>query len=184
MHGPTSPNTDSLIWFFKAVYPKLRESLEPDVRVRAVGYVSPEAREALVAACPELDIVGMVRDLRQPLGEHRLMIVPTRYAAGIPQKVFDAATAGLPTVCSDLIARQMGWSDGVETLSASTEDGDAFAEKCAALYTDRRRWEAVRTASLASMHRYMAAGGIEHDLDAALARIEAVARGRGRSWSR
>ena len=43
-----------------------------------------------------LDLVGMVDELSPALARARVMVVPTRLAAGIPHKVHHAAMLGIP----------------------------------------------------------------------------------------
>jgi glycosyltransferase involved in cell wall biosynthesis len=82
---------------------------------------------------------------------HRVFVAPTRYAAGTPYKVHEAASYGLPIVASDLLCRQTGWEDGRELLAAPTTDAKRFAEQIIALYGDRVRWQRIRDAALARL---------------------------------
>jgi glycosyltransferase involved in cell wall biosynthesis len=59
-------------------------------------------------------------------------VVPTRFAAGIPLKLIEAMSYGIPTVVSRLIAGQLELSDGVEVLVA--DDSLDFAKKLVELY--------------------------------------------------
>ena len=47
------------------------------------------------------------------------MVAPTRFAAGVPIKVYDAASYGVPVVMTDLLADQLGWKhDGIAAAPA------------------------------------------------------------------
>jgi hypothetical protein len=81
------------------------------------------------------------------------MIVPTRYAAGIPQKVFDGAKFGVPMVCTQLIADQMEWTNDLQCLAAPDSNPENFAERCMLLYTNQPTWERVRNAMLGDFER-------------------------------
>lgn len=153
LHGLLSPNADSLFWFMGEVMPILLKDL-PDVTVRAVGFVDEGLKAQIGNGRRNFELVGGVPNLSPYLNKHRLVIVPTRFAAGIPQKVFDAAVTGIPSVCSPLIASQMGWKDGVETLVGDIRKPEQFAEQCLRLYTDEPRWNRVYQGSLESMRRY------------------------------
>jgi glycosyltransferase involved in cell wall biosynthesis len=61
-------------------------------------------------------------------------------------KVLEAAARGVPIVCSTLVARQLGWSDGIEVLTADTAAD--FAAAVAALYADRDLWLRLRETAL------------------------------------
>jgi hypothetical protein len=73
-------------------------------------------------------------------------VAPTRFAAGIPFKVGEAAARGLPCVASKLLAEQLGWVPEKELLAAGT--ADQFIQQCTRLYTDERLWTSVRTAAI------------------------------------
>ena len=86
-------------------------------------------------------------DLRPLYNRARVFVVPTRYAAGLPLKAYEAAGFGVPLVVSPVIARQMEWNHGVDYFAAN--DGDEFAEYCIRLYGDEPLWERFRSNSLA-----------------------------------
>ena len=176
LHDVLSPNVDSLFWFMGQVMPFIRREL-PDVTVRAVGYVDKTIRNQLGSCSRNFELVGSVPNLSPYFLSHRIMVAPTRFAAGIPQKVFDAGVAGTPTVCSPLIAAQMEWSDGVETVVGSIDDPEHFAERCISLYSDEALWNRAHENSIASMHRYVAKHTIEGGLADVLAEVT-LKRGR------
>jgi hypothetical protein len=78
-------------------------------------------------------------------------VAPTRFAAGIPHKVHEAASRGIPSVISDLLREQLGWTHGIEALSASVRNADLFADCCVQLYQDETLWNSVRAAALHSV---------------------------------
>jgi glycosyltransferase involved in cell wall biosynthesis len=140
MHEETSPNADSVAWFLNEVAPKLRERLAEPVRISVVG-VNGSPRVAARAGA-EVEVTGPVQDLTGFYDRARLFVAPTRFGAGIPLKAYHAAAHGLPLVCTSLVARQLGWQDGVELLVA--DDPQAFAARCAELYRDARLWRSLR----------------------------------------
>jgi GT2 family glycosyltransferase len=150
LHGKDSPNADSLFWFLDTILPQINARLKEKAKLAIVGhsYLSPRLFEKYE---DEVELVGTVQDLKQELGRYRVMVIPTRFAAGLPQKAFDAAKYGIPTVCTDLIANQMGWQHGAETLCSPIEDSHAFARNCVDLYEDEQKWTSIRSASLKYM---------------------------------
>ena len=88
----------------------------------------------------------MVADVQPFFDRARIFVAPTRFGAGIPLKVYQAAGFGLPVVCSSLVAEQLGWRDGVDLLVADTPD--AFADRCRALYSDENLWMQLRQSAL------------------------------------
>ena len=81
----------------------------------------------------------------------RLVVVPTRFAAGIPHKVHQAAALGVPVVATELIATQVGWEDGRELLAAG--DAVGFADACARLFSDEALWRRLRRDALERCRR-------------------------------
>ncbi|MDB5451095.1 MAG: putative S-adenosylmethionine-dependent methyltransferase/MSMEI2290 [Phenylobacterium sp.] len=140
-----SPNVDSLVFFVREVMPRLDALIGADYVLRVAGRSGSAQVRAL--ASERVRLLGRVEDLTPLYGGSRLFVAPTRYAGGIPMKVHDTAAAGLPAVTTRLLARQLGWVDGVELLAA--DDPQAFAEACARLYADEGLWSAVREAALA-----------------------------------
>jgi GT2 family glycosyltransferase len=149
VHGDDDPNADALEWFATSVLPLLRDRLAGEARLRAAG-VNLSRRLAALRS-PGLDLLGWIDDLTAIYDRARVFVAPLRYAAGIPLKVYDAASHGVPVVCTPLLAAQLGWRPGVELLTA--EDPPAFAEACLALYRDPQLWGRVRAAALARVQR-------------------------------
>lgn len=146
MHDDNSPNTDSLLWFAREVLPELRRQLnEPALRLKVVGLVrAPSVSER---DGRDFDLVGQVKDLGPSFESARLVVIPTRFAAGIPHKAHHAASLGVPIVATELIRGQLGWDNGTDCLSA--DDGKGFATACAKLYRDEALWTELRANALA-----------------------------------
>jgi GT2 family glycosyltransferase len=147
MHEDWTPNTDSLRWFAEEILPLLRQALGTPIRLKVVG-------ENRVSAIAELDgtafeLVGKVDDLRPHYAAARIVVAPTRFAAGIPHKVGQAAAHGVPVVATDLLAQQLGWTSGRDLLAAS--DAAGFAAACARLWRDKALWQDVRASALGRM---------------------------------
>ncbi|HEY2384776.1 MAG TPA: glycosyltransferase [Terriglobia bacterium] len=149
IHEEASPNGDSMIWFLEQVLPRLREALGTDVPVTIAGV---NKSERIRKACGAfVRITGHVPDLTEFYDKARVFIAPTRYAAGIPHKVHEAAARGLPIVATPLLASQLGWRDGDPFLVAG--DAASFAAKCIELYTDSILWTKLRNAGLERIQR-------------------------------
>jgi GT2 family glycosyltransferase len=144
LHTVDSPNADSLFWFYQEIFPKFQEKLGSKVNLIVVGDIHPEIRNLLTGE--SIQIKGKVRDLTHLYNHARIFIAPTRYAAGIPHKVHQAAAYGLPSVTTPLIAGQLGWHHNEELLSASDEE--TFANACVQLYQDERLWSHLRENAL------------------------------------
>ncbi len=90
-------------------------------------------------------------DLTPLYDSHRIFVAPTRFGSGLPYKVYEAASHGVPVVASDLLGCQMEWENGRDLLSAPTGDPAAFAAHIVTLYRDAALWERLRDAALARL---------------------------------
>ena len=77
---------------------------------------------------------------------HKYFIAPSRFAAGIPLKIVDAAAHGIPIVSTSLLGQQLGWTNGEELLLA--DNAEDFAECCIKLYNDPELWQKLRDNAL------------------------------------
>jgi GT2 family glycosyltransferase/glycosyltransferase involved in cell wall biosynthesis len=142
-----SPNVDSLQWFARDVAPRLPQHLSEAVELQVVGRTGAKALDELPTGC--LRLIGPVDDLIPIYDRSRVFVAPTRFAGGIPHKIHEAAAYGVPVVATSLLAEQLGWTDGVELLTA--DDPDAFARQIARLYQNEALWTRLRNAALARM---------------------------------
>lgn len=143
-----SPNVDSLLWFLINVLPLVEEVI-PDIILRVVGDNSAPS----LAATQKSNVVftGRLDSIDEIYNSSRLFIAPTRFAAGIPHKVHEAAAKGLPSVTTTLLARQLGWTDGKELLVA--DEARNYADQCIRLYQDDDLWKRISDAGLAAIVR-------------------------------
>ena len=145
----SSPNADSMLWFVREVMPLLDQRIGTGYALDIVGRCSGK----LVAALGGERVVfhGRVEDVQPFYDQARVFVAPTRFAAGIPLKVQEAAAYGVPVAATDLIAEQLGWGAKGELLHAAT--AEALADACARLYLDEGLWNHTRQASLAAVER-------------------------------
>lgn len=131
-----SPNDDALFFFASSVAPML-----PTISLRHAGVMNSwRLRNTAV------EFLGIVPDLRPIYNASRIFIAPTRFAAGLPQKVYEAAAHGLPVIASSLIASQLGWNAESDLLVADTpEEWKAAVER---LNVDNVLWNSLREAGL------------------------------------
>ncbi len=144
IYEEASPNGDSVIWFLTEILPKIQSGLGQNVSFTIAGVNRSERIRSL--AGPSIHVIGHVKDLWDVYNAARVFVAPTRYAAGIPHKVHEAAARGVPVVATPLLALQLGWEDG--SPFAVGADTDSFAAKCVELYTNKGTWTQFREAGL------------------------------------
>ena len=145
-----SPNVDSVLWFLDHVFPTIYQTLT--ARGESVEFLVVGKNTCASLATrrdPGVRFLGVVDDLTPLYNQARVFVAPTRFAAGIPHKIHEAAGHGLPVVATQLLADQLRWTDGEDLLSSDASDPNAFIRHCIDLYTDEGLWTKLRENALA-----------------------------------
>jgi GT2 family glycosyltransferase/glycosyltransferase involved in cell wall biosynthesis len=147
VHALDSPNYDSLVWLVETVLPIVQQALGWQTRLTVVGYTGADVSLERFGDHPRVSLLGAVADMRPIYDAHRVFVAPTRFAAGIPYKVHEAASFGIPVVASELLRRQLGWKNDHELLAADVTDPEAFAQHIISLYQSEALWSRIRAAA-------------------------------------
>ncbi len=153
IHRMDSPNYDSLCWFVDSVMPIVEQELRWETRLTIAGYTAPGVSLERFAHHPRITLRGAVANLASLYSSHRVFIAPTRFAAGAPYKVHEAASFGLPVVATALLRHQLDWIEGQDLLAADPSDPSAFAAHIIALHRDEELWRRLRESALARLAR-------------------------------
>jgi GT2 family glycosyltransferase len=147
IHEDTTPNGDSVIWFLEEIFPRIQAELGDSIPFTIAGVnTSERVRRLGRLAAPAVRITGHLPDISGLYDSARVFVAPTRFSAGIPQKIHDAAARGVPVVGTPLLASQLGWQEGSPLLVAG--DAETFARKCVQLYKDEALWKRLREAAI------------------------------------
>lgn len=169
MHGTDNPNADSIRYFYQRHWPKVH--LETGATFLLAGFGTEQLRPEITD--PSFQVLGPWEDLRELYNRARVVVVPTRYAAGAPFKAHEAAAHGVPMVVSPVIASQLRWNHESDYLAA--RELDQMAEYCIRLYHDQDTWNSIRTNSLARVAAELSPAAFSDGLRRVL---EAATRGR------
>jgi glycosyltransferase involved in cell wall biosynthesis len=91
-------NADAVTWWLREVWPDLRRA-RPEIRVVVAGdRPSAGLRRTIAAAGAEL--LESPRDLRSIIAQATLALAPMRCGSGVPIKVLEAWSVGVPVVAS------------------------------------------------------------------------------------
>ena len=168
-----SPNYDSVIWFLDHVWPRIRTA-RPAETLRIAGYVDPEvALDALYR--DGVVCLGPVPDLTDEYARARAFIAPTRFAAGVPFKVHESFSYGLPVVSSRLIGEQLvhGGKETNALLTATVnDDGQEFANACLKLLSNDELWLDQSQTALAYIKMLCAPSALRAAIQTLLAMLE------------
>jgi glycosyltransferase involved in cell wall biosynthesis len=93
-------NVDAVTWWLREVWPRL-DLARPGIRVVVAGdRPAPRLRRAVAAAGPAVRLIESPRDLRSVLAQATLALAPMRCGSGVPIKVLEAWSVGVPVVAS------------------------------------------------------------------------------------
>jgi len=159
-----SPNEDAVAFFCREVVPALRAGGRCGAPIVVAGAAIPDRLAAFGDST--ISWHSHVDDLTPLYEDARVFVAPTRYAAGIPLKVIEAAARGIPIVCTTLVAEQLGWENGIELLAADSPA--AFADAIASLYSDRVLWLRLREGALRRVTGEYSAAALRSALSNAL----------------
>ena len=143
-----SPNVDSLLWFVCNVLPLIEREV-PEIDLAVAGHTAAPSLVSIER--PNIHMKGRLETLDGLYRDSRVFIAPTRFAAGIPHKVHEAAAHGIPAVVTPLLARQLGWRHEREVLVGDSPE--SFAEQCLRLYRDAELWERISAAGREAVAR-------------------------------
>jgi len=139
-----SPNVDSVLWFVNEIFPLIQRQL-PQIRIDIVGSAKSTRINSLNSA--GVTIHGRVDDLNPFYHSRRVFIAPTRFAAGIPYKIHEAAANGIPVATTQLLCRQLGWQHNAQII-ASSGDPMEFANNVVDLYKNKELWIKIKKNAL------------------------------------
>lgn len=153
IHEMDSPNMDSLRWFVQQVMPHLDNLLGERYEFHIGGYIAPKINMDELIQHKKVRLLGPLKDLYKSYNIHRVFVAPTRFAGGIPFKVHEAASYGIPLVITDILNRQLGWKDEDDVLVAPAHDAEQFARQIAKAYNHADVWERLRNNALAKVQK-------------------------------
>ncbi len=139
-----SPNVDSILWFVNDILPIIKKDI-PNIVLHVVG--SNKAGSLQNLQVDNVIFHGMLGNISWFYDNLRVFIAPTRYAAGVPFKIHEAASYGLPVVATEILAKQLGWENNILLLTSDIKP-DCFCAAVIRLYTDPKLWNDIRKNSL------------------------------------
>ncbi len=148
-----TPDLDGLCWFVDEVLPLIEAELGHETQVTVASDLSPWVTLERIAENSRVVLTGPIFKLTPLYNSHRVMVAPARFSEGLPYKIYEAASFGVPIVTTSLLCEQMGWTDDSELLAADTDDAPGFAARVVALYRSEVLWERLRQAAMARLRR-------------------------------
>jgi glycosyltransferase involved in cell wall biosynthesis len=141
--GQGSPNEDAAIYFANDIFPEVSKALS--CRLFIVGIDPTPAVKKLAGT--DIIVTGYVDDLKPYFDNCRVFIVPTRFSGlGIPIKLVEGMSHGIPAVATELIASMLDLTDEKEVLIA--RDKSDFVHKVIRLYQEEKLWYQIQANAL------------------------------------
>ncbi len=120
------PNVDAATWFAREVFPNIRQRL-PEATFWVVGsHPVKEVKE--LAALPNVQVTGAVRDARPYIAGATAVVVPLRMGGGTKLKILEGAALARPLVVTSIGAEGYPVVHERDALVADT--ADALATAC------------------------------------------------------
>ncbi len=115
-------NADAVTWWLRDVWPQLRR-VRPDVRLTIAGDRPPRALRRAVEKAGARLIVSPP-DLRAVLAQATVSLAPMRCGSGVPVKILEAWSAGVPVVASPWAAAGTTGRQGEDFLLAGEQPSE------------------------------------------------------------
>ena len=153
----TAPNIVGLEWFFREIWPQIREK-RPSARLKVAGSVT----RAIGAAPEGVTMLGVVGDLAPFYAEAGVVISPLYTGSGLKIKLVEALAAGKAVVGTNITAQ------GVETQVAGAmviaDEPGAFADACVRLLENKTARAVLATSALQRANAHFSAAACFRDL--------------------
>ena len=93
-------NVEAIAWWLRDVWPAVRQA-RPDVRIVVAGERPASViRRAVAEAGPRVKLIASPRDMRSILAQATLALAPMRSGSGVPIKVLEAWSVGVPVIAT------------------------------------------------------------------------------------
>ena len=143
-----APNRDGLDWLFHHVWPLVRKDLDGATVTVYGAHFSDHHTKQYHRPDLGFEVGGWLEEERllQTLEQHRVMLAPLRYGAGLKGKIVDGWIAGCPCVTTSVGAEGMS-SEGADAFGGIVDgvvDSASFAEACVRLHEEKSIWEKKR----------------------------------------
>jgi GT2 family glycosyltransferase len=126
------PNRVALDWFVREALPVILKR-EPRARLVVAGAEPPPAH-AYADYESNLEMLGYVEDIREPLAKYAVFVCPILSGSGVRVKLLEAFAAGIPVVSTRVGAEGLATEDGA--ICALGDDPAQFAARVLAAFED------------------------------------------------
>jgi polysaccharide biosynthesis protein PslH len=131
-----APNVEGLSWFYKQVWPLIREKL-PQAKLNIVGSGTPDAQLLPLKEDNSISFVGRVPSVAPYYQQAAVSIVPLLSGSGTRLKVLEAMSKGTPIVSTTIGSEGINYKAGSDMMVA--DDPVLFAQHVAELMQQKEK---------------------------------------------
>ncbi|HEU5365782.1 MAG TPA: glycosyltransferase family 10, partial [Hanamia sp.] len=132
----TQPNSEGLIWFYKNIWPGIR-NIFPLLKLLIVGSGKLPVGYDEIYQDTSLVFTGSVEDVKPWYDKASIAIVPLLSGSGTRLKILEAMSLGLPVISTSKGAEGINYTKGVNIIIADEEN--KFEEKIINLLKDKEQ---------------------------------------------
>lgn len=156
--GPSlhTPNYLGIKWFLENCWDKLLR-YDASYRLKIIGKWSEDRCNEFMRKFKNIEFVGFVPNLADALN-NTIMIVPITVGSGIRMKILEAASLGIPFVCTTVGAEGLPFENGRDCFKADTPENfvkaivdlkdkslrEKFAQNANAIVKEKYSMDALR----------------------------------------
>lgn len=130
------PNTEGLDWFYKSIWPKVKEMF-PALTLLVLGSGKLPAHLLYMAVDKSLLFTGTVEDVKLWYNKASIAIAPLKSGSGTRLKILEAMGLGLPVIATSKGAEGIDYQEGENIIIA--DDDKAFVDELAMLLTNKKK---------------------------------------------
>ncbi|AIM35498.1 glycosyltransferase [Sphingobacterium sp. ML3W] len=154
------PNWNTVQYLKKEIWPLLRKQL-PQAKLNIYGAYPSQKVLQLNNPKERFFIHGRTENAQTTMADHRILLAPIQFGAGVKGKFIDAMQTGTPSVTTSIGAEAMcgdlPWNGFI------ANEPQLFIEKAIELYNNKTRWQEAQSNGIAILNQRYARTKFEDD---------------------
>lgn len=143
------PNHDALTYLVQRLWPKIRQQ-HPSLRLLIAG----QGSEHLSVTADNIVGLGFVDDLSVLFSRVRLLLAPIRFGAGVPTKMLESLSRGVPVITTPVGARGLAPDSQSGIVCLGESDELAWVQTINSLLVDSSRYQQLADDGVAFIARH------------------------------
>ena len=135
------PNWQTLQYLKKTVWPLLRTKL-PEASLHIYGAYATEKVTQLQNNREKFFTHGRAESARETISQHRILLAPLLFGAGVKGKFIDAMQTGTPIASTTVGAE--GMANGLAWAGVINDNLETFVDETATLYQNKENWQTAQ----------------------------------------